>query len=231
MPTKNITGLNSQRVLLFVRAPQRGRVKTRLAARLGADKTLALYRCFVEDIMATLNAGLYQPSIFYTPKDQKSVVQAWLGRNYHCLPQSGSNLGERMYQALRHIFHEPVKRAVLIGSDIPDLSTGIIAEAFAALQESDVVIGPAKDGGYYLIGFQKDALSGDVFNGMEWGTNQVFQQTLVQLQHANLSYHILPICQDIDTYEDLMAFYSRNASRQSPKLKSMTLITKMLQHN
>ena len=215
-------------MLLFVRAPQKGLVKTRLAARLGADRTLALYRCFVEDII-TLISGSYPTSVFYTPENQKAKVQVWLGPYARYHPQRGADLGQRMQAAFIQTFYEPVKHAVLIGSDFPDLDIEIIHEAFRALQKNDVVIGPATDGGYYLIGFQKDTLNGNIFKGIDWGTNQVFRQTLTQIEHANLTYHTLPTWQDIDTYEDLMVFYNRNASIQPPHLKSMSLLNRILQ--
>jgi len=231
MSTESHTDKDPSRVLLFVRAPQRGHVKTRLATRLGDDRTLALYRCFVEDIIATLKAGSFQASVFYTPDDQEAQVQAWLGRHARCYPQFGSDLGQRMHAALIKTFGKSVKQAVLIGSDFPDLGIEVMQEAFSALQENDVVIGPARDGGYYLIGFQKDALSTDIFTGIAWGTSQVFQQTLMQIKQANLTYHILPAWYDIDTYEDLMAFYTRNATIKSMCLKSMTFLSQILEHN
>ncbi len=229
MSIRSQTILDYQRILLFVRAPQRGHVKTRLARRLGADQTLALYRCFVEDIITTLKIGPYPTSIFYTPADQGSALKAWLGScaGYH--PQIGIDLGQRMQTAFNQTFCEPVKHAVLIGSDFPDLDIEVIREAFTALQENEVVIGPATDGGYYLIGFQKNAVSSDIFNGVEWGTSQVFQQTLALIQAAKLRYHTLPAWQDIDTYDDLLAFYARNASINSPRLKSMSLLSRILQ--
>ncbi len=228
MPTGSQTKQDHQRVLLFVRAPQRGHVKTRLATRLGADKTLALYRCFVEDIIATVKAGLYHTSVFYTPADQGAGVQAWLGQYASYQPQIGSDLGQRMQAAFMNAFCEPVKRAVLIGSDFPDLNIRIIHEAFGALHQNDVVIGPATDGGYYLIGFRKDALREDIFKDIAWGTDRVFQQTLVQIKRAHLTYHTLPIWPDIDTYEDLEAFYARHANIKPPRLKSMSLLSQIL---
>ena len=226
MSTESYADEDPRRVLLFVRAPQRGQVKTRLATRLGADRTLALYRCFVEDIITTLKAGSLQTSVFYTPKGQGPQVQAWLGRHARCYPQIGSDLGQRMHAALTKTLCEPVRQAVLIGSDFPDLGIEVIQEAFAALQANDVVIGPAKDGGYYLIGFQKKAFNGDIFKGIKWGTSQVFQQTLAQIKQANLTYHTLPTWQDIDTYEDLRSFYDQNKSG-GRALKTMAFLNQL----
>lgn len=224
MPTQSQTNQDDHRILLFVRAPQRGHVKTRLAKQLGADITLALYRSFVEDIITTLKSGSYPTAVFYTPEDQGASVQAWLGKHARCHPQIGTDLGRRMQTAFILTFCEPVAYAVLIGSDFPDLDIEIIHEAFRALRENDVVVGPATDGGYYLIGFQKDALNADVFQGIQWGSRKVWQQTLDQIEHADLTYHTLPVWQDIDTYEDLMAFYARNKIVK-PGLKTIKYLT------
>lgn len=229
MSTNGQVNEDLQRVLLFVRAPRQGHVKTRLAKHLGAETTLSLYRCFVEDILATLTAGAYQTSVFFTPADQGAAVKDWLGKFADCQPQTGENLGQRMHLAFLNTYSDPVDRAILIGSDLPDLDIDIIHEAFSALQQSEVVIGPAADGGYYLIGFQKDAFTAKLFGGVDWGTGRVFQQTLEQIQQANLNYYTLPAWQDIDTYEDLMEFYSRNASDSPPRLKTMAFLTQILQ--
>lgn len=226
MPTQSQAGQAYQRVLLFVRAPQRGHVKTRLARKLGNDKTLALYRCFVEDMIATLKSGSYPLSVFYTPADQAARVQTWLGRDAHCHPQVGPALGQRMQTAFIDTFGGGTKCAVLIGSDFPDLDIEIIHTAFGALQENNVVIGPAIDGGYYLIGFQKKAFNGDIFNGIRWGSSQVYRQTLAQIKKAKLTYRILPAWQDIDTYEDLGSFYDRNKSG-ARALKTMAFLNQL----
>ena len=213
-----------QRVLLFIRVPEIGRVKTRLAKRIDTKTTLALYRCFVEDILETLAAGGYGTTVFFTPADKGPAVQAWLAENTHIQPQTGKNLGQRMRNAFLSTFATQVDQAVLMGSDFPDLDIRIIREAFYALQKRDVVIGPARDGGYYLIGFRKNAFREDVFQGVDWGTDRVFQQTLGQIRNADLGSHTLPVWQDIDTYEDLLAFYGRNTTRTRSHLKTMKLL-------
>jgi uncharacterized protein len=224
--SKNTQGsrINRLRVLLFIRVPEIGRVKTRLAKRIDTKTTLALYRCFVEDTMETLAAGGYGTTIFFTPAEKGPAVQAWLPEKTQIQPQTGKNLGQRMRNAFLSSFATRVDKAVLMGSDFPDLDIRIIHEAFFALKKKDVVIGPARDGGYYLIGFWKSAFRGDVFRGVDWGTDRVFQQTLGQIRNDDLRMHTLPVWQDIDTYEDLLAFYGRNTTRRRSHLKTMKLL-------
>jgi len=108
-----------------------------------------------------------------------------------------------MEHALRQAFVQGFSRAVLIGSDIPDLTVELMDEAFSSLRTNDAVIGPAFDGGYYLIGFNRDTLLSEVFEGMEWSTDTVFAETLARLKASGLKAHQLPQQRDIDTLADL----------------------------
>ena len=216
-----------RRVLLFIRAPELGRVKTRLEKEMDAKTVLTLYRLFVEDTLAGLVSGGYDILVFFSPPHQESLIDAWLGNTVHCRPQKGKNLGERMRHAFASVFDGGVDQAVLMGSDIPDLDMGIVHEAFAFLENRDVVIGPAQDGGYYLIGFRKNAFDGDVFTGIDWGTERVYRQTMQRIRDAGLNEHVLPTWQDIDTHEDLGAFYHRSKTRGHVHLKTMTFLQQL----
>jgi len=216
-----------RRVLLFIRAPEQGRVKTRLEKKLGAATVLALYRCFVEDIIETISAGGYELMVFFSPPDKASVVREWLGETIPIRPQTGRTLGEKMRNAFSYVFAADVDQAILMGSDFPDLDPGIIAEAFAFLQKKEAVIGPAEDGGYYLIGFRKDAFDGGVFSGIDWGTATVFRETMQRFRDANLGSHVLPSWRDIDTPDDLAAFHQRNRVNGPGRLKTMQLLKQL----
>lgn len=216
-----------RRVLLFVRAPELGRVKTRLEKEMDAATVLALYRCFVEDIIETVTVGGHDLMVFFSPPGKASSVREWLGDTVPVQPQVGKTLGEKMQNAFSTVFGMDVEHAVLMGSDFPDLDLRIIDEAFAFLREKEVVIGPAEDGGYYLIGFRKDALAGDVFAAIDWGTATVFQETMQRLRDANLSSHVLQTWRDIDTPDDLAAFYHRSRANGRTHLKSMKLLTQL----
>ena len=126
-----------------------------------------------------------------------------------------------MANAFGLAFSKGADRAVLIGSDFPDLEADIIHEAFAGLSSHDVVIGPAKDGGYYLIGFGAGSFCPKVFSDMPWGTRRVFSKTMDSITKQKFKAYVLPEWQDIDTPEDLKHFYQR--SRQSGKRELKTL--------
>jgi rSAM/selenodomain-associated transferase 1 len=221
------SGNTQRRVLVFVRAPELGRVKTRLEKKMDAVTVLGLYQCFVEDIIQTLTSGGYDITVYFAPSHKASAVQTWLGPTIHIQAQTGRSLGEKMRNAFSDVFATEVDQALLIGSDFPDLDIGILQEAFVSLQNKDVTIGPAEDGGYYLMGFRKDAFDGEIFTGIDWGTEHVFQQTLQYIHDAGLNDHVLPIWQDIDTFEDLSAFYHRSKANGLMHLKTMQFMSRL----
>ncbi len=206
-------------VILFLKLPEKGKVKSRLARQLDGDIVLRLYECMVLDAIDMLNSGHYPFRISFTPPGADDLIRKWLGHNYSYMPQLGKDLGERMEQTFLHVFSEGVDKAIIIGSDVPGVTTAIIEEAFKALAGHDSVIGPASDGGYYLIGFRKGALCPDIFHHMNWGTADVYEKTMRRLRHADLAVHILSELADVDKREDLItllgqrpdfnAFYSR----------------------
>jgi rSAM/selenodomain-associated transferase 1 len=210
-----------KKLLVFVRVPEVGRVKTRLVGTLSEECVCQLYKCFVEDILATLSNREYDISICYDPPEGRQQMISWLGSSFSFMPQRGVSLGERMENAFTAVFSEGVEQAVLIGSDLPDLDATIIDEAFEGLKNHDLVVGPAVDGGYYLIGFNAGSFSPKIFHGIPWGTNQVFDITAALITKSNLSMHLLPKWQDIDTHDDLKAFFFRAREKSLTELKTM----------
>ncbi len=196
-------------VILFVKLPEKGEVKSRLARQLDGDIVLHLYECMVLDAIDMLNRGHYPFRISFTPPTAGDPIRKWLGRDYSYMPQLGKDLGERMEQAFLDVFSEEVGKAVIIGSDVPGVTTAIIDEAFGALATHDSVIGPASDGGYYLIGFRKGALCRDIFHHVTWSTAHVYEETMRGLKHAERSVHILPELIDVDTREDLIMLFGQ----------------------
>jgi len=199
-----------QCVLLFLRAPERGRVKTRLAASLGDDSALALYRLFVEDILETLSRTGYPFILYGHPAENIGQISIWLGPDLSCRPQTGGDLGRRMANAFSDVFAGGYDEVVLIGSDIPDLPSRIIRDAFSALGQEGAALGPAEDGGYYLIAFRKSAFRPAVFDDISWGTETVLAQTLSAFEKNGIPVRLLERWRDIDTILDLSALSARH---------------------
>ncbi len=190
-------------LLFFIKHPEKGKVKTRLASAVGDKMAVKLYKRFLLEMLFTLNGGTFIFYLCYSPESPLGRLKEWLGDHYLFMPQTGQDLGERMKNGFVDAFSMNFKRVVLIGSDIPDLPLEFIEEAFTSLREKDAVIGPSLDGGYYLIGFKKEAFSQRVFEGIHWSTESVFERTLKVLQHEGRTVHTLHPLRDIDTVEDL----------------------------
>jgi rSAM/selenodomain-associated transferase 1 len=208
-------------ILLFLRAPEKGRVKTRLAASLGDQATLAFYRTFVEDIMEMLSETGYPVLLYGHPADKISDITSWLGPDNPCRPQTGDTLGKKMANAFSEAFSEGFEQVVLLGSDIPDLPPQIIHEAFGALDKEGAAIGPSLDGGYYLIAFRASSFLPRAFENIPWSTESVLPRTLGVFRAHGKPVHLLPQWQDIDTVEDLKDLDTRH--RHGDKAASRTL--------
>lgn len=198
-PAKNTTRC----IAIFSRAPVNGRVKTRLSKDLDETVVVNLYKNFVLDILQKIKSSKIQYKIFYDPPDTKNVMVEWLGADNEFILQQGSDLGERMKNVFNTMFEDSISSAVIIGTDFPDLPVKHLFEAFDGLKKSNAVIGPTFDGGYYLIGFNKDSFLSHAFDHMPWGSNTVFKDTMALLNKTNLSVHVLPVWRDVDTYDDL----------------------------
>ena len=199
---------NDERLLIFAKFPEKGAVKTRLGRKTGEETALDLYRCFVRDVIALSRKAGYAPLIFFHPPDAREAMMEWLGGCLAYEAQEGDSLGERMYAAFRRAFRG-CRRAVLIGADVPDLPPALVQEAFHSLETHGAVIGPAFDGGYYLIGFSSDRLLPDIFRDLPWGSPLVFELTRSILEERGITLHLLPRWRDIDEYDDLAVFFDR----------------------
>lgn len=206
----------SRCIILFVKAPVEGLVKTRLAGRIGTRNALTLYRAFVSDIRHTLAHIDSDIRIYYHPEGYDRLVNDWLGSDTPLFLQEGDDLGARMYNALAQAFVDGFGSALLIGSDVPELTLTLLTDAFSALETHPAVIGPAIDGGYYLIGFNQNTLFKDAFTGVPWSTPDVSKTTLSRFQAIGRRPHLLPLLRDIDTFADLISLESSlNAKSQT----------------
>jgi uncharacterized protein len=204
--------LDDRCLLFFIKNPQKGQVKTRLASVIGDEMAVRLYKRFLLEMLSTLNKGTFLFYLCVYPVDALEGLRTWLGQDYLYMPQQGENLGERMKNGFIEALAMNFKRVVLIGSDIPSLPLEFIEEAFISLEKKDVVIGPSVDGGYYLIGFRNDKFSPRAFKGIPWSTERVFGETMKVLEGEGLTVHTLKTLRDIDTAQDLRN-YRRSPTR------------------
>lgn len=197
-------------ILFFVKYPEKGQVKKRLSMRLGEDVTAELYRNFVLDSLSALEKCGVQFLVYFHPPDSQKKFIEWLGKGYTYMPQQGDDLGQRMRNGFINMFDKNYQGVIIIGSDSPDLPGAFIDEALVSLQTHDVVIGPSFDGGYYLIGFKHDVFLPEAFDGIRWGTETVFSETITIVKNEGLRLYLLPRWNDIDTYNDLEGLIERN---------------------
>ncbi|MHB8880278.1 MAG: TIGR04282 family arsenosugar biosynthesis glycosyltransferase [Thermodesulfovibrionales bacterium] len=189
----------------MLKYPEPGRVKTRLARDIGAEQAALISRLTAEKVLRQTSpddrADLrYERYIFYDPPERGQDFISWLPDEEFIL-QRGRDVGERMDAAVRHLIGLGAHKAVITGADIPGLSREIIAEAFELLDHSDVVLGPALDGGYYLIGMKTPMP--ELFHDIPWSSPDVLSETLKALGRLKRSYRLLTALSDLDTVEDL----------------------------
>ena len=245
-------------LIIFLKYPEPGKVKTRLAKALGDEKACAIYKSLAENVLKNVfmkNSRIYDVHIFFTPADKETEIKDWLkpilndnlGVKIQFSPQEGRNLGERMSNAFRQILQEkgykecitqrtatesPLKKGdeggckknsqerkflrntIIIGTDCPEIDATLIENAFEILKGKDILIGPCRDGGYYLLGMSRPA--SDLFVDIDWSTDRVFEQTMEKIRKNNLSCSILKTFVDIDTIEDLY-HYSPNPNKPEVK--------------
>jgi rSAM/selenodomain-associated transferase 1 len=196
----------NKRILIMARPAELGKVKSRLAATLGAEKTLTVYK------------HLLHHTISITEKSGHSFIIWWsdLPNDYLSIPyqlQTGELLGERMQQAFEFEFNlNQSEKVVMVGTDCPDLSTTILQQAFDALEENKIVLGPSEDGGYYLIGM--NGFHPELLQDIEWSTDRVLEQTIEKCKKYEKTFALLPTLNDIDNEEDL---------RRSSLIKTLVL--------
>ena len=199
---------------IFAKQPVPGRVKTRLAADWGNDRAAELYECFVRDLLEKFAAIGDRRVIGFAPSteeaqqwfDAVSKESAASGGGWSHWPQPESDLGGRIAAFFEAWTDSPEHRTILIGSDSPSLPVDYLDQAWQLLEENDCVIGPATDGGYYLIGFQGAVPNfNTAFCGIDWSTAGVFSQTVRQLKQHNVSLGLLPPWYDVDSAEAVVA--------------------------
>ncbi|MDX2244034.1 MAG: TIGR04282 family arsenosugar biosynthesis glycosyltransferase [Leptolyngbyaceae cyanobacterium bins.302] len=205
----------STHLLIFTRYPKPGLAKTRLIPALGENGAAILSRQLTEHTLAQVHQ-LQQYSAMsveiYFAGGTLDLMQQWLGSGWSYIAQAEGNLGDRMAQAFQSAFASGMQPVILIGSDCPELNPSILLQAEKALADHDLVLGPAEDGGYYLIGLRR--LIPELLAGISWSTAAVLQQTLAIAQQMQLTVSLLPVLRDIDHPEDLGVWQRINQSQQ-----------------
>jgi len=178
-------------------------VKTRLAAEIGAEAALGVYRRLAEHAVAQARAaGDVAVRIHFTPAYAGETVRRWLGDDgAEYLPQADADLGERMRAAFEAAFEAGHRRVLIIGSDLPGLTADLLRDAIHHLDHHVVVLGPARDGGYYLLGLRRMVPA--LFAGIPWSTDRVLALTLERLAGLGIAPALLPELADVDVAADL----------------------------
>jgi len=200
-----------ERLIVFTRYPEPGKAKTRLIPALGSEGAADLHRRMTEYTLATVKQLQQVHSLtvqVWFAGGDLTQMQTWLGSDLLYQLQPEGNLGDRMTQAFQSAFNNYVDTAIIIGTDCPNLTDTILAQAFVELQQNDVVLGPATDGGYYLIGLRQ--FVPELFEAIAWSTERVFQQTVDIASKLNLSLTCLPTLTDVDRPEDLTVLQRTN---------------------
>lgn len=186
-------------LIIFVKNPEAGKVKTRLASSVGDLNALHIYKSLLSKTRNVASQTEAVRQVWYS--SFINHTDKWNTEIFQKKKQKGSNLGERMRNAFRQGFENQFNKIVIIGSDCPELTPAHINRAFNALGQYDAVIGPSEDGGYYLLGLSR--LLDELFLDKAWSTSSVFGQTTVTLEKHNRSFRLLEVLNDIDTVDDL----------------------------
>ncbi len=197
-------------LIVFVKYPRTGSVKTRLAASIGVEQAAKIYEewaCHTFSIADELAGEGITPWIFYHEGAPEPEVRAWVRRPFRFCEQGSGDLGVRMKRAFERVFREKAEAAVIVGTDVPELDAATVREAFRLLEGHDVAVGPSPDGGYYVLGMK--AVQGALFSEIEWSSSKVYNQTIHRAAGSGLSCAVLPALADIDTGADYHAYLVR----------------------
>ena len=224
---------NKNALIIFIKTPIPGLVKTRLQPQISPEESAELYTAFLKD----LDDKFHNPDDFLcwyavSPENfQKDVLDQIIHLDNYFLQES-EELGERMDNAFQLLFSRGYKKIVLIGSDLPTITVDLINQALQGLEAKDCVIGPSKDGGYYLIALSHP--HPDIFENLPWSTSEVFEKTIDILDKKGLKYNLLQEFEDIDTYKELKTFYQnyKEINKNDPDFPthSWKIVSKLFSH-
>jgi uncharacterized protein len=219
--------MDNSTLIIFTRYPELGKTKTRMIPALGAEGAAKLQRLMTEH---TLQQARKLPNkiaieINFTGGN-RALMQDWLGKDLVYKEQTDGDLGKRMHFAFESSFTKGKERVVIIGVDCPDLDRTILQTAFNAFDSHDLVLGPAADGGYYLIGLPR--LVSELFIGIDWGSERVLAQTKEIAARSRLNTYYLPVLNDVDRPEDLSIWTKHFATKIAGENISNTKVKNVL---
>lgn len=196
-------------LIIFIKNPVKGNVKTRLAAKAGDQNALDIYHWLLSNTRKTTSQVNARLNLWYS--HQIIASDEWPETLFSKYVQKGTDLGDRMLNAFNTV-HRSGDKTVIIGSDCPSLTAEMIETAFVELDTKDIILGPASDGGYYLLGLK--VVHNLLFENIAWSSDQVLTQTLEIAQSLGLSVSLLPQLSDIDTLEDWEQFLQSDPNRK-----------------
>jgi uncharacterized protein len=214
-------------LVVMTKAPLPGESKTRLVPPLTFEEAAALARALLIDqldhVTSFNGAELF---VAFAPQNAAAFFHALVPSGFCCFSQEGEDLGQRMSHAFRHLFTRGFESILLMGSDLPPIPLQTFDTAYALLSAGpDIVLGPAEDGGYYLVGMRR--LVVDIFEGIHWSRADVLDRTLEKIERAGLSYELLPLWHDIDKPEDLVRLYTEQQASAFTMKNSAALLQEL----
>jgi rSAM/selenodomain-associated transferase 1 len=191
--------MKSELLIIFYRNPELGKVKTRLAATVGEARAFAIYLKLASHTRTIVSEADCDRVVYYS--DYIDTEDAWSNTEYVKRLQVGNNLGDKMMNAFEWAFSKDYQRVCIIGTDCLEVTSAIVNEAYETLKRREAVIGPAVDGGYYLLGMNR--FIPELFSNKKWSTNTVCRDTIQDLGRLQFTYELLPTLRDIDYESDL----------------------------
>lgn len=188
-------------VIVFLKFPQEGEVKTRLTKDKSKKFAAEFYKVCVEHTITQLQDIQESAEIFLFTESNLTEIKEWLGTEFNINEQKGEDLGVKMKNAFEEVFNKGFEHVIIIGTDIPGITSAIIKTAFRHLESTETVIGPAQDGGFYLLGMNQ--LHEELFKETEWSTDEVLPTLLVKIKSLGCQFVMLPELIDIDHETDI----------------------------
>lgn len=190
-----------EKLIVFIKNPGLGKVKTRLAKSVGDEQALSIYNRLIDITLRETDRLDCKKDIWFSDSDEVSNSVFVTRKSYAQKVQKGDSLGERMLYAFQQSFQNNFEKVIIIGSDCPELRSFMLEKSFQLLDSFDLVIGPAQDGGYYLLGM--NGFYPEMFSGINWSTSSVLRETVKRANDSDLLFTLLDELNDIDTIEDL----------------------------